>query len=370
MTSTSDGTSFPGLGQTIKRASAELWRYRLASPVGGSGVASVDLVVTELETDEGYCGMGFSYVLGANAQAAVMCARQALERFVIEQPMRHPEALSRILQASFNRSGRGPNYIGMAAIDVAAWDLYARCLGTSVGVAMGGQDRAVPVYGSGGFRGGQTLESALDVASAYSARGIQAVKLRVSGSTEDLRFVEEVASRLGTTALMLDANEKCTPSTAMRLLGIAAQAHALFVEEPLPAHDLVGYERLSAAGVAIAAGEHLQGMPEWGPFLHSGVCSVIQPDLAMMGGLSECLRLARAAELHHVEVAPHFLPCIFVHLAAAMPAVTWLEDFPLLEPLFTDSGTYDANGMIRLPPGHGLGLKWADNARSEFLVPC
>ena len=35
-----------------------------------------------------------------------------------------------------------------------------------------------------------------------------------------------------------------------------------------------------------------------------------------------------------VGAAPHFLPALFVHVAAAAPNVTWLEDFPLLEPLF------------------------------------
>ena len=80
-------------------------------------------------------------------------------------------------------------------------------------------------------------------------------------------------------------------------MAVAKAARVLFVEEPLPAHDVAGYARLKGSGVALASGEHLQGMAEWGPFLRERLCDVIQPDLAMMGGLSECLKLARLAEL-------------------------------------------------------------------------
>ena len=43
------------------------------------------------------------------------------------------------------------SYLALAAIDVAAWDLYASRLALPLGVAMGGSPRPVRVYGSGGF---------------------------------------------------------------------------------------------------------------------------------------------------------------------------------------------------------------------------
>jgi L-alanine-DL-glutamate epimerase-like enolase superfamily enzyme len=46
-----------------------------------------------------------------------------------------------------------------------------------------------------------------------------------------------------------------------------------------------------------------------------------------------------------------------VHLAAAAPAVTWLEEFPLLEPLFQGWPPL-VDGWMRptADPGHGLRL--------------
>ncbi len=357
----------PCLPISVRHAQAERWRYRLDKPVGGSGVASVDLVVIEIEDDQGCQGLGFSYVLGGSAQTAVAAAREQLERFVLAQPLPHPEALSRRIQASFNRTGRGPAMVGMAAIDVAAWDLYARRLGVSVGVAMGGVPRAVPVYGSGGFQAGQPVDSALETVAGYRRLGITAVKPRVSGQVQDLARIEHIAAALDAgMGLMLDANEKCSPAQAVRLLAVAKEARVLFVEEPFAAHDRAAYARVRQGGMAIATGEHLQGRAEWAPFLQDRLCDVIQPDLAMVGGLSEALRMARAAELFDIEVAPHFLPAVFAHLAAACPNVTWLEDFPLLEPLFAEPLAYAADGTLGIADAPGLGLRWADGARAAW----
>jgi L-alanine-DL-glutamate epimerase-like enolase superfamily enzyme len=362
-------TLMPARAATVRAATAELWRHRLDKPVGGSGLRVFDLVVVELEDAEGHKGMGFGYVLGGGAEAAVAAARSQLERFVVGQAPLHPEALARAILRSFNRTGGGAGMIGMSAIDLAAWDLHARRLGVPVGIAMGGTDRPVPVYGSGGYHGGQSLESALACAAQHHAQGFQAIKLRVDGSLRDLTLIEGVADEIGReTALMIDANEKCSAASAQRLMAVARAARALFVEEPLPAHDVAGYGRLKGSGVAVASGEHLQGMAEWGPFLRERLCDVIQPDLAMMGGLSECLRLARLAELFGVEVAPHFLPGVFIHLAAAMPAVSWLEDFPLLEPLFEQQPRCEHDGRMRLPDAPGLGLAWAPGAREACRV--
>jgi L-alanine-DL-glutamate epimerase-like enolase superfamily enzyme len=155
---------------------------------------------------------------------------------------------------------------------------------------------------------------------------------------------------------MVDANEKGDLPRAQRLLAAAADAGALFVEEPLPATEVLGYRLLAAtAPCPIAHGEHLQGLDRFAVALADRTASVIQPDLAMAGGLTPCLQVAQLAQGAGVSVAPHFLPGLFVHLAAASPAVTWLEDFPLVEP-YLEGWPQMQDGMLSLSdrPGHGL----------------
>jgi len=129
-----------------------------------------------------------------------------------------------------------------------------------------------------------------------------------------------------------------------------------YLEELLPSHDVDGLRRLArAAGPTIALGEHLTSMREAQPILREGLVGLLQPDLAMMGGLTPTLQLARAAELFGIAISPHFLPGLFVHLASACPNIVFLEDFPLLEPLF-DGWPAITDGKLapRVVPGHGL----------------
>jgi L-alanine-DL-glutamate epimerase-like enolase superfamily enzyme len=135
----------------------------------------------------------------------------------------------------------------------------------------------------------------------------------------------------------------------------------------LPAADTEGYRRLRGP-CAVATGEHLQGLEQFRPFIAEGLCAVIQPDLAMAGGLTRSLRVARLAEAFGVEVSPHFLPGLYCHLAAASSSVTRLEDFPLLEPLFKNCPRYGEGGMLSIGDEPGLGLGWAEGARESFRI--
>lgn len=355
---------------TVSHAAAELLRVRLAKPVGGSGVAGFDFIVVDLTDDEGRSGFGFSYVLGGGGEVHLAATRQLLEKFVAGKPLVHPQPLWRAIAASLTRTGRGAHQLALAAIDVAAWDLYAKCLDVPLGVAMGGAARRLPVYGSGGFTPFQEPEEAAAAATDWIRRGARGVKIRAAGEGRDAALLRAVAEVLPPgIALMVDANERCTPTTAHRLLRESAEAGALFVEEPLPALQLAGYRALARnTPVIIATGEHLQGCVEAAPFVLGGACGMFQPDLAMMGGLTECLRAAQMAEHANVEVAPHFLPGLFVHVAAAAPNITWLEDFPLVEAVLSGLPEMGADGTMGPTDAIGHGLALASGAREQFRI--
>jgi L-alanine-DL-glutamate epimerase-like enolase superfamily enzyme len=355
---------------SIERADALLLRYRLEQAVGGSGVSAVDVIVVELKDSDGATGLGFSYVLGGAGGEVVLAATRAqLAAHVLKQPAVPPKALWRRVFAGFNRSGLGPNLIGLAAIDVASWDLESRRRGLPLGIAMGGVVRSVPVYGSGGFTAAQTSYEAADAAEGHAARGLTGVKPRVRGARSDVDIMKAVRAAVPKHVhIMVDANEKCDLLGARWLLAAAKEQGALFVEEPLPANALEGYRALAASGVGVAAGEHLQGRAAFLPFISERLVSLIQPDLAMSGGLTPILEIAGLAEAFDIAVSPHFLPGLFAHVAAAAPAMTWLEDFPLLEPLFEGWPDLQANGQMapRDVPGHGLVLK--KSQRQKFAV--
>ena len=354
--------------RTVVHAHAELWRYPLPVPVGGSGVRSVDLLALEVETSDGRGGLGFSYVIGGADDLPLAALRVLLERFVTGAPVAHPREAWRRIAAGFNRTGGGPYRTALAAIDVALWDLHARSLGVPLGIAMGGASRRVAVYGSGGFTAGQPPEEAAATARAHAARGLRAVKPRATGTAADRALLRAVAA-VPDVAVMVDANERCSPESAVTLLREAADVDALFVEEPLPAGAVAAYRELArSTPVPLAFGEHLRTLAAAEPFLHDRLCAIVQPDLAALGGLTPALELAQAAAAHGIAVAPHFLPGLFIHLAAAAPNVDRLEDFPLLEPLFTGFPSPSAAGTMELPAAPGHGLRLDPNARAAFRI--
>jgi L-alanine-DL-glutamate epimerase-like enolase superfamily enzyme len=361
----------PAATPSIRHVATDCLRYRLAKPVGGSGVAQVDVLVTDVTLSNDVRGLGFSYVIGGGGEAACVAARQLAAARLAGQPLHHPEASWQRLAGALNRTRRGPNYIALAALDVALWDAYANALGVPLGVAMGGAPRRMRVYGSGDFSPQHSPAEAAALARGYVERGLAGVKPRVSCKPADTALMRAVVDAVGAMAdVMVDANEKGSATSAARLVAAAREAGVLWVEEPLPADDAAGYRALGAAFPGlVATGEHLQGTSEMLALIAERSVGVIQPDLAMAGGLTETLRIARIAGAFGVEVAPHFLPGLFVHAACASPAITWLEEFPLVEPLFTGWPALGADGTLALredASGHGLAL--AHGARAAYLL--
>jgi L-alanine-DL-glutamate epimerase-like enolase superfamily enzyme len=358
----------------IADARAELWRYPMDPPMGNS--TSCDVVVTTLTARDGQTGMGFAHVIMGKDDLPLLAAKDQLERLVVGQELTHPQQLWRRIVASFGRNpnilrlGWGPHVAALASIDVAAWDLYAKSLGVPIGVAMGGAPRRVAVYGGEGFERMQSLEDAKEAAAMHMRAGARGIKIRGNCTPYDRKLLQACAEVLdGKMDLMIDVNQTGTLASASRTLHYAAEFGVRFVEEPLPVTYTAGYEELSRTSPApIAMGENLRGAPEAAPFVINRWCSLIQPDLAQMGGLTECLRVAQLAEHCNLEVAPHFLPGIFIQLAAAVPHLTWLEDHPTIEGIFSEQPRMEPDGYMTLPaaPGHGLVL--SDDARAEFKI--
>jgi len=353
---------------TYARATADLLHIGLDRPTGGSGLTGVDVLIVEIEDNEGCTGLGFSYSLTGGGVVMLAAGEYLIERFILGKAIEPPRAMNRRIAAGLNPSGRGFAHLPLAALDVAAWDRQAKYQGVPLGVAMGGVMRPVQTYGSAGFRPTQTPAEAAERAAFYVDQGYKAVKPRLSATRQDAAVMAAVRDALPEGAhLMVDVTERCDQASASWLAHACAEVGVLFLEEPLPARDVDGFRALAGVSpVPIATGERLQGRYEAAPFLKENLVSVIQPDLAMMGGLSSCLEVAQLAQAHNIAVAPHFLPALFVHLAAVAPNLAWLEHFPLLESLFDDPVGVDSDGNLVPGSEAGHGIVLAPDARARF----
>lgn len=354
--------------QKIASARTRWLRAPLEQALGGGRITVAETFVIDLETDQGLTGRGFGCFFGAAGDVPYAATKQLVADHVAGQPFAHPESFARTIRAAMFRYGLGTFSAGMAAVDIALWDLYARALGVPVGVAMGGAARAVPVYRT--FEFGLSVEANCALADAALKDGMAGVKVHPHPTPEDERMVGAVGEiARGRGAFMVDSTRRCSLAQAIHLANVSADAGALWFEEPIAESDVDAYEILARSSrIAIATGEALRSLSEAQVFLSRRLCSVLQPDVFQMGGFTECLRVARAAEAFGVEIAPHTMPFLAVHLAAAAPNLTWLEQLPLIDSLVGGSPKIDDKGRLSISDAPGLGLRWNEALIADYTV--
>jgi L-alanine-DL-glutamate epimerase-like enolase superfamily enzyme len=102
-------------------------------------------------------------------------------------------------------------------------------------------------------------------------------------------------------------------------------------------------------------------------YLQRGACSIIQADVARIGGVTPWLKAAHLAEAFNVPICPHFLMELHVGLACATPSARWIEYIPQLDDL-THSGMRIEAGRAVPSNEPGLGLAWNWDAINKMRV--
>jgi len=130
----------------------------------------------------------------------------------------------------------------------------------------------------------------------------------------------------------------------------------------------VGHQRLAAAtGIPVAVGESMYSIGHFKEYLHHGAASVLQVDVARIGGITPWLKVAHLAESYNVHVAPHFLMELHVSLACAVPNALYLEHIPQLRAV-TETELAIEDGHALAPAEPGLGIAWDMDALRARIV--
>jgi L-alanine-DL-glutamate epimerase-like enolase superfamily enzyme len=325
-------------------------------------LGDIDLLVVEVERDDGVVGTGHLHPLAGGMRTLDMCIHEMLKPLLIGEDASDVEALwQKMWQATFIQGRMGITVMALSALDMALWDLKGRAAGKPLWQLWGGSGDALPIYGSGCFRG-LGHDGMIEKAERYVAQGFTAIKMQVAhvfSHEEDVANVRDMRAALGDDIeIMVDVNQGWSVDEAISVGRRLDDYRLAWLEEPVMADDFDGYHAIAdAIATPVVGGENHFTHHDLKPFFASRKIPILQPDI-MRGGYTELRVIAEHAHRAGLTIAPHVFPEVSVQLAAAIPNPSWLEYMGWYDHLWVEP-VPPAKGFITPPnrPGHGLDFK-------------
>jgi L-alanine-DL-glutamate epimerase-like enolase superfamily enzyme len=325
---------------------------------------SQETPIVRIHADDGAIGTGYTYTIGTGGHAVVALLVRNLAPQLIG---RDPEKIEQIWKALFfhtHATAVGAiTALALSAIDTALWDMRCRRSGRPLHIEAGGAQDRVPLYTTeGGWLHIET-DALVEDALRAKAAGFGGCKIKIGRSPkQDVARLTAVREAVGGDfEIMVDGNQGAAVDEAIRRARLYEPLDLAWYEEPLPAEDLGGHIRLSAStSLPIAVGESIYSLQHFREYLQRDAASVIQADVARIGGITPWLKAAHLAESFNVAIAPHFLMELHVSLTAAIPNGRWVEYIPQLDTLTTTGMRIeDGHAVPSDEPGLGIAWDWA-----------
>jgi L-alanine-DL-glutamate epimerase-like enolase superfamily enzyme len=331
---------------------------------------TLELVVCEVELDDGAEGMGFTYTIGEGADAVAAFLDSTLRPLVVGEPAAPRAAYRRMREGTTFVGREGVSELAISALDIALWDALGRRLGAPLYELLGGERRPVPAYQTDGGWLHLTRDELVANGEAAAERGFAGLKMKVGrGPAEDERRVRAVRDALPEdTDLMVDANCAFSVPEARRFAKRLDDVDLAWLEEPVAKGDYAAQADLrERTTVPIAGGENFYNAGQFAQALAFDALDVLQPDVARVGGVTAWARVAELAAAHGRPVSPHYVEPLHAHLACASDTVPYIENHStVLDGVVADPPALD-DGAFTPPtdPGHGIRFEGLTRYRSD-----
>ena len=284
--------------------------------VGADRHTSLACVHVEVETDDGLVGHGFTAITEEDVVAQIVNG-VAGPAILGDDPMAHEAIWEKLYWKTMPRGQTGYAAHAVAAIDLALWDIKGKALGQPVWRLLGGARSRVPVYATFGF-GFFDREQLAAAAKLWVAQGFQRLKMTVGNEAlrrrdqrplhdvilEDAARVRAVREAVGPdVALFIDANCNLDLYHAMRLAELVKPYGLGFFEEPITQNDARQMAELRrATNMPLACGQNEGLLYRFRDLLLHQSVDYLQPNVAIGGGITQCLKVAGLAAAFNVPI--------------------------------------------------------------------
>jgi galactonate dehydratase len=346
-------------------------------------------IFVRVRTECGIEGVGEIYSTAFHPRAIVPLIRDVFERHLLGHDPHRIERFWRSAYSSGFTQRPDPTMMGIVSgLEIACWDIIGKAAGKPVHALLGGlvhhRLRAYtylyPKNAAGEFDFNDpdlAAECAIDMvrrgftavkfdpAGPYTAYSGHHLSLGVMDRCET--FCAKVREAVGSAAdLLIGTHGQMVPASAIRLARRLEKYDPLWFEEPVPpGQEAAMAEVARATSIPIATGERLTTKYEFQRVLELQAASILQMNVARVGGLLEAKKIAAMAEARYAQIAPHLYngpvgAAASMHLAATSPNFLIHEaivDFSGFHAEILKSKLAFEDGYLIPPSEPGLGVE-------------
>ena len=359
-----------------------------------------DGCLIRIETDSGLVGYGESGINSKLARDRIATIQQTL---IGQDPLAIERHFYRMSALQYSFVAHIPTISG---VDIALWDLAGKILDKPLYQLLGGPMRsAAPIYSHG------NIANMLDAGEcrAWAQRvkaepeGFTAFKFGIGdggdgggrggarrgrggeGGPGRAPFVETLdgavfrkvgrgyANLRDAAGEDLDIAMHCTGQfdtrSAIGLCKAIEPADPLWIEDPLTVNYSEAWLELKrSTRVPLLAGEKVELVRGFRPFLDNQVLDMIHPDVAYSGGITGCKKVADYAALTRTPVGLHSGPCSLIRFYASVHISGAIQNFFKIENALGEFRGFKEKmaagkqpeirkSVMPYPDGPGLGLE-------------
>ena len=286
-------------------------------------------IFVTLKTDCGIEGVGEIYAATFHPDVMVPAIEDVFTRYLLDHDPHRVERLFREAYSSGFTQRPDLTMMGIVSgLEMACWDIIGKAADKPVYALLGGMVnerlRSYTYLYPKNAKGEYDYDDpdlAAECAAENVKRGFTAVKFDPAGpytaysghqlSLEVLdrceTFCRKVREAVGSKAdLLFGTHGQMVPSSAIRLAKRLEKYDPLWFEEPVPPGQEEAIANVAKhTSIPIATGERLTTKYEFHKLLQAGGASILQLNVARVGGLLEAKKIASLAEVHYAQIAPH-----------------------------------------------------------------